>query len=67
MSGVSPLRSAVATILIFAWVLGVEVVVEGWPDRSVGWWIIYVSGFVVIGVVGYWTEKLWTRRKERQQ
>lgn len=63
----SPLRTAIATVLILAWAVGVEVVRDGWPDRPLGWWIIYVSGFVVIGVAMYWAEKLWTRRKEPQQ
>lgn len=64
---VSPLRATIAMVLIVVWVTGIEVVRTGWPDRSPGWWIIYLSGFVVIGVVTYWADRLWARRKERQQ
>lgn len=52
---------------MIAWFLGVQTVRDGWPDRSAGWWVVYLAGFVVIGVLWYAVDQVVDRRKGRPQ
>ena len=61
------LRITIGMALMVAWSLGVGTVQNGWPDRSASWWVVYLSGFVVIGVVWYFVDRAIDRRREHQQ
>ena len=66
MSGMpAALRIAIGTLLMLAWSLGITTAYDGWPDRPADWWVIYLAGFVVLGVLWYVVEKLVVGRRGR--